>query len=119
MNEQEIRSLLLKHDATEQKEAEFNQSRAWIRLRDRLYRQPETDSSHSFNWITGGGLVGAAFAACALWLMPANVGAQSPRAFARAEQSGLDASSFYAPAAQADVVWISGLSSSQDDANIP
>lgn len=114
MDDSEIKKLLLETCPVRPGQEE----RAWTALRDRLYARPSFRSRLAWLFVPRwhGALTGlsilCAVALASQLITPRN----QPASFisARSESPGISATSFYSHAADAQVVWISGLEPATD-----
>lgn len=113
MNENELKQLLREDDARLRAWARMAQPAAWRRLQARLGgAAPETD--RSWGWVSWAGAL-AVVAATVFYLAPLGE-SQLSLTRAQAHAPGLHAATFYSDTARADVIWISGMDVSSDEA---
>ena len=114
MHDSEIKRLLQETCAVRPGQEE----RAWSALRDRLYRQPATRSRWAWFYVpTWHGVLGCLALMCAVALAGHLLSARYERipfASANSAAPGIYATSFYSPAAEAQVVWLNGLEPATD-----
>jgi hypothetical protein len=113
MNENELKQLLREDNARLWARARMAQLAAWRRLQERLGgAAPGMDLS--WRWVSWAGVL-AVIVATVFYLAPLR---ESQLSLTRAEAHapGLYAATFYSDTARADVVWISGMDASSDEA---
>jgi hypothetical protein len=114
MDDSEIKKLLLETCPVRPGQEE----RAWAALRDRLYAQPARHSR--WEWLHSPGWRGALAGLMIIGVLAVAghglLNHHQPLAFlsARSASPGISATSFYSPAADAQVVWISGMEAATD-----
>ena len=100
MNDRELKDLLLETAPV----LPGQESRAWLRLRERL------DRPSRWAGLTWRPLAGAAAGIAALVFLAAHFSTPAPAAISASSQSpGIFATAFYSAPARAQVVWINGM----------